>query len=205
MQRAVNPQAAVIADEAQLAEFVHEEIYPRARGADHVGERILADALENVGAIGALAVLVEQEQGAGKALLAGVEDAIDQVFLDAPIAVQQKLDQMRGNRTILLDQPQHRPALDDRDATGNERHRGRLMVRLATQAIFTKEVPVAQNSQYSAAAPSGNRRQFHQTFLDIVHFRAGSPLGKDHLVRVVLHGLFAGHEAQESISGNDRL
>jgi hypothetical protein len=105
----------------------------------------------------------------------------------------------------LLDQPQHRPALDHRDATGNERHRGGLMVRLATQAIFTKEVPVAQNSKHGAAATIGNRSQFHQAFLDIVHFRAGSALGKDHLVRPVFHGLFARHEAQKSISGNDRL
>jgi len=44
-QRTINLEPAVVTDEAQLAEFVHEEIDARSRGADHIGQRVLADAL----------------------------------------------------------------------------------------------------------------------------------------------------------------
>src|SRR4029077_16018155 len=42
-QRAVDLQPAVVLDEAQLAELVHEEADPRAGGADHLRQRFLAD------------------------------------------------------------------------------------------------------------------------------------------------------------------
>src|SRR5207247_956050 len=42
-QRAVDfeRQIAVVLDEAELLEFIQKEIHPRARRADHVGERFL--------------------------------------------------------------------------------------------------------------------------------------------------------------------
>src|SRR4029077_13816451 len=42
-QRAVDPQVAVIVDEAKLPEFVHEVIHPRTRRSDDFGQRLLAD------------------------------------------------------------------------------------------------------------------------------------------------------------------
>src|SRR6188472_1287023 len=41
-ERAVDVQAAVVVDEAHLAEAVHEVADPRPRGADHGGEGLLA-------------------------------------------------------------------------------------------------------------------------------------------------------------------
>src|SRR4029077_15090155 len=42
-QRAVDFDTAVVFDEAQFAELVHEEIHPRSRGADHLRKGLLAD------------------------------------------------------------------------------------------------------------------------------------------------------------------
>ena len=42
-QRAVDLQPAVVLDEAQLAELVHEEADARAGRADHLRQRFLAD------------------------------------------------------------------------------------------------------------------------------------------------------------------
>src|SRR5438477_8069857 len=42
-QRAMNLYLAVVIDESQLAEFVHEEAHARPRGADHLRQRLLAD------------------------------------------------------------------------------------------------------------------------------------------------------------------
>jgi hypothetical protein len=40
-ERSVDLKAAVVLDETQLAEFVHKEIDARARGADHLCQRLL--------------------------------------------------------------------------------------------------------------------------------------------------------------------
>ena len=46
-ERIVDLQAAVVLDETQLPEFIHEEIYTGARGADHFGEHLLRDFGKN--------------------------------------------------------------------------------------------------------------------------------------------------------------
>ena len=40
---AVDAQVAIVVDEAQLSELIQKEIHPRARRADHLGERLLTD------------------------------------------------------------------------------------------------------------------------------------------------------------------
>jgi hypothetical protein len=42
-ERVMDLQIAVVFDETQLAEFVHEEAHTRASGADHLGKSGLAD------------------------------------------------------------------------------------------------------------------------------------------------------------------
>src|ERR1700722_12795843 len=42
-QGAMDLQVAIIVDEAQLPKLVYEFAHPRARGADHPGQRLLAD------------------------------------------------------------------------------------------------------------------------------------------------------------------
>src|ERR1700686_4346542 len=42
-QGAMDLKVAVVIDEAQLAEFIHEEAHPRSRRADHFRQHFLAD------------------------------------------------------------------------------------------------------------------------------------------------------------------
>src|SRR4029079_1704282 len=42
-ERVMDLQIAVVFDETQLAEFVHEEVHTQASGADHLGKSGLAD------------------------------------------------------------------------------------------------------------------------------------------------------------------
>jgi hypothetical protein len=46
-KRIVDLQASVVLDETQLPEFIHEEIYTGARGADHLREHLLRDFGKN--------------------------------------------------------------------------------------------------------------------------------------------------------------
>jgi hypothetical protein len=72
-KRIIDLKAAVIFDEAQLLEFVHEQIDARARGSDHLGQRLLRYFWKHSVMLVLLAVARQQEQGARQPLLRGVE------------------------------------------------------------------------------------------------------------------------------------
>lgn len=76
----------IISDEAVLSELVHEEIDAGACGANHFGEHFLGHFGEQVFRLGFFAVASEEQEGAGEALLTGVEELVNEIFFDADIA-----------------------------------------------------------------------------------------------------------------------
>src|SRR4029453_14470424 len=61
-------QAAVVVDEAQLPEPVHEVAHPRTGGADHGGQRLLAPLRDHALGPRLLAEMREQQQDTGQPL-----------------------------------------------------------------------------------------------------------------------------------------
>src|SRR5271157_1171510 len=88
-QRAVNVQSAVIVDEAQLAEPVHEEVDSGARGANDLGQHLLADFGNHRLGFALLPEVRQQEQHPRQPLFAGVEKLVYQVLLNADVAGEQ--------------------------------------------------------------------------------------------------------------------
>jgi hypothetical protein len=82
-QRPVNFDMTVVVDVAQLAEFVHEEADAGARRADHLGECFLTDLRDHWLRVAVFAEIREEKKHPGQPLLAGIEELIDQVRLDA--------------------------------------------------------------------------------------------------------------------------
>jgi hypothetical protein len=76
-QRVVDQEPAIVFDEAELPEFIHEMIHAGARCANHFCQSLLRD-LRNL-AIGlvSLAIASEQHESAGQTFLARVEELID--------------------------------------------------------------------------------------------------------------------------------
>ena len=64
-KRLVHPDAAVVFNKAVLSKLVHEVAYPGARGADHLGERLLGDLWDERFGFAWLAKLSHQQQDAG--------------------------------------------------------------------------------------------------------------------------------------------
>src|SRR5688572_16598910 len=85
-QRAVDLESAVIFNQAELAELVHEEVDARARGPHHLGQRLLGELRQNARRRLFLPVSREQKQGTSEVFLAGIEELVDQVLLDPNIA-----------------------------------------------------------------------------------------------------------------------
>jgi hypothetical protein len=67
---------AVVSDEAQLLELVHEQIDARASGANHFRQRLLRNTGKGTVSRAWRAIAGEQQQGACQAFLGGVEELI---------------------------------------------------------------------------------------------------------------------------------
>src|SRR5471032_1213738 len=92
-QRLVDFDVAVVADEAQLPELVHEQDDPGPRRADDLGQGFLADRRRDLLRPAVLAEVGEQKQRACQPLLAGIEQLVDQILLDAAVAREQVGDE----------------------------------------------------------------------------------------------------------------
>ena len=66
-QRGVHFDSAIVGDEAELAESVHEKADAGARRADHLGERFLTDFCDRRLRIAVLAEIREDQEEAGPA------------------------------------------------------------------------------------------------------------------------------------------
>ena len=76
-ERAVNHEAAIVFDESEPAELVHEEIDATSRGSNQFSEGLLRDGGD--GGIGPpiFSILGQEEQGAGQTLFRGIEQLVN--------------------------------------------------------------------------------------------------------------------------------
>ena len=78
-------KAAVVLNEAQLAELVHEETDSGPGGADHLGQGFLTDLRNHLLWRAVLAEVGEQEQYSRQPFLARVEKPVDEIFFDPDV------------------------------------------------------------------------------------------------------------------------
>src|ERR1035437_4233190 len=76
-QRAMDLQTAVVVNESQFPEPVHEEAHPRAGRADHLGQSFLTDLGDNGFRNALLAEMSQQQQNPGESLFTGVEELVN--------------------------------------------------------------------------------------------------------------------------------
>jgi hypothetical protein len=96
-ERSIDLKSAVVLDESELSEFVHEEVDPWARCADHLRQRFLRHCGEHSVGLVFLTVTGKQQKSAGEQLLARVEELIDQILLDSNVPCQHEFDEpVRG-------------------------------------------------------------------------------------------------------------
>src|SRR5579863_5151712 len=88
-ERAMDVEAAVVLDKAQLSEFVHKVTHPGAGGANHSGQSFLAELRDQGLRFRFLAKVRQQQKDSSQAFLAGVEKLVHQILLNPDIAKQQ--------------------------------------------------------------------------------------------------------------------
>jgi hypothetical protein len=82
-QRFVHLDATVVFDEAHLPKTVHEETYARAGSPDHIRESFLRNRRNQRLLFARLAELGHQQEDSRQTPVAGVEELIDEIGLDA--------------------------------------------------------------------------------------------------------------------------
>jgi hypothetical protein len=82
----VDLNLAVVLDEAQFPEFVHEEIDSGPRRANHLRQHLLRHCGKSFVRMARRAIAREQQQSARQALLAGVEKLVYEVRLHSNVS-----------------------------------------------------------------------------------------------------------------------
>jgi hypothetical protein len=79
-------QLSVVLDEPKLPEFIQKKADPRAGRPDHLGQRRLRDIGDHGFWLSFLAKISQQQEDPRQAFFTGIEELIDEIFLDAKIA-----------------------------------------------------------------------------------------------------------------------
>ena len=101
------------------------------------------------------AVPRQQQQVAGEALPARVEQLVDQVFFDLDVARQHVRDEPVGQRAFVVQEAHHPLLVHEQDAALGGRSCRRHPDRLARQTAFAEELPRAEDRHDGLAAGSG--------------------------------------------------
>src|ERR1700680_1985532 len=77
--------AIIVLNEAEFPKFIHEEIDPRPRCANHFRQRLLRYFGNRRLGMVLQPIASKQQKSAGKQFLAGVKKLIDQILLDSDV------------------------------------------------------------------------------------------------------------------------
>ena len=78
-------KSAIVMNEAQFPEFVHENTHVGARCANHFRQHFLRYFENHLLRLRFLTVASEQQKSAGQPFLGGVKKLIDQILLDSDV------------------------------------------------------------------------------------------------------------------------
>src|ERR1035437_6088449 len=89
-QRLINPDAAVVFDEAELAEAIHEEADAGAGGADHLRQSFLRDGRNQMFWLIWFTEFRKNQKNSRQAPFAGVKKLVDKICLGSHTLDQKK-------------------------------------------------------------------------------------------------------------------
>jgi len=177
----VDAKSAVVLDEAQLPEFVHEKIDPWACCADHLRQHLLRHFGKYLLRLVQRAITREQQQGACQPFLAGVEELVDQILFDSDVACQHIGYESVGELVFAVEDANHLPFLNDEHGGGCNRGRSRHASRLARKTAFPKEIARSQNRYNGFFAGLMDHGKLHAAFPNVHDILCGVALREDSL------------------------
>jgi len=178
-QGIVDVDLAVVFDEAQFSEFVHEKIDPWACRADHLRQHFLRYFGKDLLRLARRAIAREQEESAGQPLLAGVKELVDQVLLDSEVPCQYVGDEAVRKLVFPVEHANHFVFLNDEDGGGCNSGRSRHANGLPSEAAFPKKITRSQNRHNGLFAGFIHHGKLHAAFLNVHDILCGIALRED--------------------------
>ncbi len=175
----VDVDLAVVLDEAQFAEFVHEKIDAGARCANHLRQHFLGNLGKHLLRLVLRAIAREQQQSARQPFLAGVEELIDQVLFDADVSTQHISDEAVGELVFLVERANHLGFLNDKHGGRCNRGRRRHANGLACEAPFPQKIAASENRYNGFFAGLIDYSKPHTAFLNVHDILGGIALRED--------------------------
>src|SRR6202165_97657 len=81
----IDVQPAIVTNEAQFPEFVHEKVASGTRCADHLRQRFLRYFGAHSAGLVDFTIPGKQQKSAGEPFLARIEKLVDQILLDSDV------------------------------------------------------------------------------------------------------------------------
>src|SRR5208337_777379 len=175
----VNVDLAVVLDEAQFPEFVHEKIDPGPRCANHLRQHLLRYLGKDLLRQARRAITRQQQQSACQAFLAGVEELVDQILLDADVSRQHMRDEAVGELVFAMEHANHLVFLDNEYGGGRNRGCRSHANGLAGKTPFPQKIARSKDRHNGFSAGLIDHRKLHAAFLNVQHILGGIALRKD--------------------------
>ena len=181
-QRTVNQQTitAVIVDESQFPESVHEKVNPPAGRSHHLGESLLTDFGDRNFLLPLLAEVSKQEKNASESFLTEIEKLIHQICFVSDVPGQQVRYEHVGKRWFSVNYIHHGFLLDAHYRAVGHRDRGAQAARLSCEGTVSEEITLVQNG-YCGFLPA--HRHNGESYLSLLYIEnriSRVTLSKDH-------------------------
>src|ERR1700691_2501463 len=136
----VDVDLAVVFDESQFLEFVHEQIDSGSRRTNDLRQHLLRYFGKRFLRLSGRTVAREQQQSAREALLGRVEKLIDEICFNSNVSRQHMSDEAVRELVFLVEHANHLVFLNDEHGGGCNRGSSRHVNGLTRKAPFTKEI-----------------------------------------------------------------
>ena len=174
--------AAVVADEAELAEAVHEEADAGPGGADHFSQGFLRDGRNECLWFSRFAKLGHEEEYSRQTLFTGVEELIDEIGLGSHAAGEQELEKEVCEGRLVVHLANHLSPVDfERDAGVDGGGGEHAQPNDRGEALLTDEVAGGQERDGCFLAVVGDDSELCPAALEIEDGVCPVALGKEGL------------------------
>src|ERR1700751_36068 len=175
-------QTTVVVKEAELSEFVHEEVHSGAGGANHFRQSFLAYLWDDGFGLVFFSETGQYQKRSGQTFLAGIEKLINQVRLRAVVTIDHISHEQIRQLVLPMQRRQHRLLLNSKDCAvrhGSSSSQADSLIR--REASFSQEVTRAEESDGCFLTLFGEHAELHAPLLNVKHSVRPVSLGKDGL------------------------
>ena len=173
---------AVVFDEAELPELVHEHIHSSPGRTDHFRESFLAKLADDRLRRAFLAEICKEKKEAGEALFARIEELVDEVLFNSAVPSQKIRHEKLGKFWLIMHGSDHGAFFDARNQAFIQRYRRCHPQRMAIETAFAEKVTGSKDTDDRFLAMLGNDGELDLALLDVENSVAGFPLCEDDLI-----------------------